>query len=137
MPLPNKSPTIEGQTELYCQMCSVGKIRNPNQIAIVDYTAIRTLQQVTGKEQRRLKTALLRILRSANGIGAFALTARRTYHNGTSDHTWVLEITHTILDSDVRSSLFPASGLKGRKPLLRDVIGEPRRCDQDSHFKSH
>jgi hypothetical protein len=84
MPVPNKSPTIEGQNELYFQMCSVGKIWNPNQIAIVDYMAIRTLQQVTGKEQRRLKSALLHILRSANGIGAFMLTVHRTYHNSTS-----------------------------------------------------
>ena len=27
---------------------------NPNQIAVVGYTAIRSLQQVTGKEQRQL-----------------------------------------------------------------------------------
>jgi hypothetical protein len=75
---PDESNTIQGQIGLYCQMCAVRTIRNPNCNVVPGWTPIRALRGVTSTSNKEV--ALLRIPSSAEGLVPSRL---RTYHKDT------------------------------------------------------
>src|SRR6266702_348834 len=94
---PDKSKTIKGQTRLYCQICTMRNIRNPNQNAVVGRTSIRALQhrgvtRTSNKEDSRLHCYVSRVQ-----LRAFVLSRPRrpcTYYNGITTHRHCCPLLH-------------------------------------------
>lgn len=131
-PSPTRHPRskIKPDNNVKCEQWV--KNPNPNRIT-VGSTAIITLQRSSDWhiEQWTIGDCIVRILRSANGTGAFMLTARRAYHYS----PMVSYRSEFIMSSDTRSSLYPASRLKDRIHCC--VMGDPvNRDSSDWSFQN-
>src|SRR6266702_5739494 len=94
---PDKSKMIKGQTGLYCQICTMRNIWNPNQNAVVGRMSIRALQHCRVTRTSNKEDSRLHCYMSQFQLRAFVLSCPQhphTYYNGITTHCHCCLLLH-------------------------------------------